>query len=83
MKRLGGLIVSLCEAINYFKLICWMPLTNSIEMLYFKKGKGLIMADLIKTIEQFETPEAKTYWIFRVNASNEIKGRLLFHFRLI
>lgn len=41
------------------------------------------MNDLIKTIQQFETSEAKRYWIYKLKISDTAKGKLLYYFNLI
>lgn len=41
------------------------------------------MTDLIKTIEQFETSEAKRYWINALKVSDTVKGKLLVYFNLV
>ncbi len=41
------------------------------------------MEDLIELIKQYETKEAKRYWINALNVSDSIKGYLLIYFNLI
>jgi hypothetical protein len=41
------------------------------------------MKTLIKIIAQFETKEAKFYWIKALKVSDCIKGRLLIYFNLL
>jgi len=41
------------------------------------------MKNLIKTIRQFKSPEAKMYWIKALKVNDTIKGRLIVHFNLM
>lgn len=37
----------------------------------------------IETIKQFESKEARLYWIKRLNVIEAVKGLLIIHFKLI
>ena len=41
------------------------------------------LLNLINFIACFETPEAKRYWINALKESDAIKGRLLYHYKLL
>lgn len=41
------------------------------------------MKTLIETIKQFETNEAKYYWISKLNVADSVKGYLIIYFNLL
>ena len=41
------------------------------------------MKNLIDIIGQFETKEAKLYWIKALKVSDSVKGKLIIHFNLL